>query len=823
LSYTIEHIASWLTTNSVIKKPAHIAHLLTDSRRLIYPDTSLFFAISTGQNDGHLYIEELIQRGVFNFVVKANFDTSSFPAVNFLKVDDVLLALQVIASNHRSQYSYLVIGITGSNGKTIVKEWLNQLLANRYHIIRSPRSYNSQIGVPLSVWEMEEKHQLAIFEAGISQKGEMDVLANIIQPTIGILTSMGTAHQEGFENETEKRNEKWKLFQKAQVIIAPLADVALRDNDVAQNLSVPIIITWSRTGEASLKIKSEKITQGQTHLQANYQGTDIQLVIPFTDLISVNNTITCLLTLLYLQMPMSEIQEGISQLRHLDMRMQIKKGIQHCYILNDSYSNDIHSLQLALTYATQQAGALPITLILSDIAQLNQDPVQYEQLLQQLAVFQIKKLITIGAELAKALQQNKILQNKGVHVISFETTQQFIHQMDIHSFKEEFILIKGARIFELEKINELLQLQVHKTMAEINLTTLVSNYKKIKNVVGSKVKIMAMVKAFGYGTGSVEIARILQFHHVDYLSVAYADEGVVLRQAGIHVPIMVMNVDETTFDTLVKYHMEPEIFSISQYEQFDQYIKNQAISNFPIHIKLNTGMNRLGFDMDTIEKLCGALKSNARLKVQSIFSHLSASGNKNFETFTHQQLDLFNSAAKKIETTLGYTTLKHIANSDAILLNSNFHLDMVRLGIGLYGATQGAIALEPVIQLTTTISQIRHLKKGDTVGYNRAGVLLRDSIIATVRLGYADGYSRQLGLGKGAMWVNGLLAPIVGDICMDMTMIDVTDIPSVSEGDSVQVFGKNLALTQVAKWAGTIPYEILTSIGQRVKRIYIAD
>lgn len=823
MSYTIEHIASWLTTNSVIKKPAHIAHLLTDSRRLIYPDTSLFFAISTGQNDGHLYIEELIQRGVFNFVVKANFDTSAFPAVNFLKVDDVLLALQVIASNHRSQYSYPVIGITGSNGKTIVKEWLNQLLANRYNIIRSPRSYNSQIGVPLSVWEMEEKHQLAIFEAGISQKGEMDVLANIIQPTIGILTSMGTAHQEGFENETEKRNEKWKLFQKAQVIIAPLADVALRDNDVAQNLSVPIIITWSRTGEASLKIKSEKITQGQTHFQANYQGTDIQLVIPFTDLISVNNTITCLLTLLYLQMPMSEIQEGISQLRHLDMRMQIKKGIQHCYILNDSYSNDIHSLQLALTYATQQAGALPITLILSDIAQLNQDPVQYNELLRQLAVFPIKKLITIGTELAKALQQNKILQNKGVHVISFETTQQFIHQMDIHSFKEEFILIKGARIFELEKINELLQLQVHKTMAEINLTTLVSNYKKIKNVVGSKVKIMAMVKAFGYGTGSVEIARILQFHHVDYLSVAYADEGVVLRQAGIHVPIMVMNVDETTFDTLVKYHMEPEIFSISQYEQFDQYIKNQAISNFPIHIKLNTGMNRLGFDMDTIEKLCGALKSNARLKVQSIFSHLSASGNKNFETFTHQQLDLFNSAAKKIETTLGYTTLKHIANSDAILLNANFHLDMVRLGIGLYGATQGAIALEPVIQLTTTISQIRHLKKGDTVGYNRAGVLLRDSIIATVRLGYADGYSRQLGLGKGAMWVNGLLAPIVGDICMDMTMIDVTDIPSVNEGDSVQVFGKNLAISQVAKWAGTIPYEILTSIGQRVKRIYIAD
>lgn len=823
MSYTIEHIASWLNSNSVIKTPAQIAHLLTDSRRLIYPNTSLFFAITTGHNDGHLYVEELMQRGVFNFVVKSNFNTRPFPNANFLKVDDVLRALQVIASHHRAQFTYPVIGITGSNGKTIVKEWLNQLLANRFHIIRSPRSYNSQIGVPLSVWEMDDKHQLAIFEAGISEKGEMDALANMIQPTIGILTSMGTAHQEGFENETEKRNEKWKLFQKAQVIIAPLSEVAMDDKDASHHLGYPSIITWTRIGEASLKVQSENIIQGQTHLQANYLGTDLQLVVPFTDLISVNNTITCLLTLLHLQLPMSEIQEGINQLRHLDMRMQIKKGIQHCYILNDSYSNDVHSLQLALTYATQQAGALPITLILSDVAQFNQDAVQYDQLLQQLAVFPINKLITIGPQLAKVLQQNKGLQNKGVHVISFEATQQFIHQMDIYSFKEEFILIKGARVFELEKINERLQLQVHNTMAEINLTTLVSNYKKIKTVVGPKVKMMAMVKAFGYGSGSSEVARILQFNHVDYLSVAYADEGVALRQAGIHVPIMVMNVDETTFDTLVKYHMEPEIFSFSQFQQFDQYIKNQAISSFPIHIKLNTGMNRLGFDMNTIEQLCDLLKSNSQLKVQTIFSHLSASGNKTFENFTHQQLDLFNRAAEKIEAALGYTTLKHIANSDAILLDPIFHLDMVRLGIGLYGTSQGPLALESVIQLSTTISQIRHLKKGDTVGYNRAGVLLRDSRIATVRIGYADGYSRQLGLGKGAMWVNGILAPIVGDICMDMTMIDITDIPSVNEGDSVQVFGKNLAITQVAKWAGTIPYEILTSIGQRVKRIYIAD
>lgn len=549
----------------------------------------------------------------------------------------------------------------------------------------------------------------------------------------------------------------------------------------------------------------------------------MQFVVPFTDLISVNNVITCILTLLHLKIPYDDIHAGIQQLKHLDMRMQIKKGIHHCLILNDSYSNDLYSLQLALTYAAQQAGLLPITLILSDFVQQHHDTLQYEQLIQQLTIAPIRKMIAIGPQLSKYLEQNKLLQDKGVQVHCFETTQQFIQQIDVHSFKEEFILIKGARVFELEKINALLQLQVHKTMAEINLTSLVNNYKKIKNSVGAKVKVMAMVKAFGYGTGSVEIARILQFHHIDYLSVAYADEGVELRQAGIHVPIMVMNVDATTFDTLVKYHLEPEIFSLQLLYEFDQFINDQAMMHFPIHLKLNTGMNRLGFDMDTIEELGVALQSNKRLKVQSIFSHLSASGNKRFEDFTYQQLHLFNNAASKIEKALGYVAIKHIANSDAILLDKVFHLNMVRLGIGLYGIEKGPFNLEPVIQLTTTISQIRKLKKGDTVGYNRAGALTRDSIIATVRLGYADGYSRHLGLGKGAMWVNGALAPIVGDICMDMTMIDITDISMVKEGDSVQVFGKNLAITDVAKWADTIPYEILTSIGQRVKRIYIAD
>ena len=438
----------------------------------------------------------------------------------------------------------------------------------------------------------------------------------------------------------------------------------------------------------------------------------------------------------------------------------------------------------------------------------------YSNVIKLLQQNNIAQIITIGETIGKYFQDVP-------NVISFANTKAFLQQFNTDSFKNETILIKGARSFNFDEIVVLLEEKNHETVLEINLDALTTNYNFYKQKLHQNTKIMVMVKAFGYGSGSIEVARILQFHHVDYLSVAYADEGVALRQAGIHVPIMVMNVDETTFDTLVKYHLEPEIFSFSQYQQFDQYIKNQAISNFPIHIKLNTGMNRLGFDMDTIENLCGLLKSNSQLKVQTIFSHLSGSGNKTLENFTHQQLDLFNRAAAKIETALGYATLKHISNSDAILLDPVFHLDMVRLGIGLYGTSQGPLALEPVIQLTTTISQIRHLKKGDTVGYNRAGVLLRDSIIATVRLGYADGYSRQLGLGKGAMWVNGLLAPIVGDICMDMTMIDITDFPEISLNDEVLIFGPEKSIVQMAKQAGTIPYEIMTGITQRVPRVYL--
>ncbi len=815
---TIQYIAKGIAAKKIIHKEADIAFILTDSRRLLYPLQSLYFALKTPQNDGHLYISELVERGVFNFVVDQHFNTEPFQNTNFLVVENVLEALQAIAKQHREKFSYPVIGITGSNGKTIVKEWLFEILNNQFTIVRSPRSYNSQIGVPLSVWGMGPQHDLAIFEAGISQKGEMQKLAAIIQPTIAIITSLGTAHQEGFSSLVEKLAEKLQLSKTATVLLGPyelLKKVA--------PFSDQTVLTWGENEMATLFIQSSTSNGNHTILKAVYQNAPIELIIPFTDNISIENVCSCWLAALCLGMSQEKISQGVIGLMHLDMRMQIKKGINNCYILNDSYSNDVVALQLGLEYAKQQAGLLPITLIISDFVQGQNVIIDYEALLQQLMNWPIKKLITIGPIFQKTVSNNELLNEAGIKITAYNDTDTFIRQIDTSSFKDEFVMLKGARVFELERVNALLQAHVHQTVVEVNLTALVNNYKKIKAKVGPTIQVMAMVKAFGYGSGSVEVARALQFHHVNYLAVAYADEGVELRKAGIHTPIMVMNVDEAAFDTLVQYHLEPEIFSFELLEQFSLFIQKQGLPNFPIHIKLNTGMNRLGFDMNEVLALSIKLKENTILKVQSIFSHLSASGQAAFENFTGEQLKNFTIAAGQIEAAIGYDTIKHIANSDAILMDQKYHLDMVRLGIGMYGVSSGVLNFESVVKLKTTIAQIRILEPDQTVGYGRAGVLNKQTTIATVRLGYADGYNRKLGRGKGSMWVGGQLAPIVGDICMDMTMIDITGIANVQVGDTVEVFGPHLTIEQVSKWAETIPYEILTTIGQRVKRIYIQD
>lgn len=813
---TIKHIAQSISARFIIVEESSIIYLLTDSRRLIYPASTLFFSLKTVHQNGHDFIDDLVQRGVKNFIVENDFDASKFPNSNFIFVDNVFKALQKIAQVHRALFNYPVIGITGSNGKTIVKEWLAQLLANKYHIVKSPRSYNSQIGVPLSVWGMSEAHNLAIFEAGISTKGEMQALKNIIEPTIGIFTNIGLAHQEGFENEEEKLNEKWLLFKEANTVILPysvLEKVAKRKDQ--------IYISWGYEAKASLAIQSAIKNTKETIIQAVYNNKSKTIELPFTDKPSIENAITCWLTLLHLGIDDAFIQSEMAQLRHLEMRMQIKKGLQQCYLLNDSYSNDLSSLSLALEYAKQQAGLQPITIIISDFAQANE--VQYTIAASLFKAYPIKKVITIGAQWDLFLKKHINVLSSTIQLITYQSTTQFLTSVDTTLFKEEFILLKGARVFEFEKINAVLQYQVHETQLEVNLSALVHNFKVVKNKVGSKVKVMAMVKAFGYGSGSTEIARILQFHHVDYLAVAYADEGVELRKAGIHIPIMVMNIDKAAFEVLIQYHLEPEIFSIELLTQFTDFVKAQAMPSFPIHIKLNTGMNRLGFDAHEINHLGSLIQKEGCLKVQSIFSHLSASASEKFKSFTEEQLFKFNEWSKIIEDQLGYSTIKHISNSGAIVDHVKYHLDMVRLGIGMFGISKTKNLFENVLQMHTTIAQIRTLAKDETVGYNRSGTIEKESVIATVRLGYADGFSRKFGNRKGSMWIAGHKANIIGAICMDMTMIDITGIPNVKVGDRVEVFGPNLPIEQLADWAETIPYEILTSIGQRVKRVYIQD
>ena len=811
---SIENIASIVATQSKLVKQASIAYLLMDSRKLTFPASTLFFAITTANQDGHVYIKELVQKGVYNFVVHTHFDRSSYSQINFIVVSDVVEALQKIAAAHRAEFDYPVIGITGSNGKTIVKEWLAQLLTPHYNIVRSPRSYNSQIGVPLSAWEMTSQHNFAIFEAGISQKGEMEALANVIQPTIGILTNIGTAHEAGFVSAKEKLAEKCVLFQKAATILVP--HNLIQDIPTIHDQKV---ITWGDSPLATLFIQQVVVGNGKVELTGIFNKCTKKLIAPFVDKIAIENIIICWATLLHLGIDEVAIQAGVLQLRHLEMRMQIRKAQNSCYLLNDSYSNDLSSLALALDYAKQQAGNLPITLILSDF--LHFPAASLVKVVELLVAYPIRKLITIGPNLSGLFVQENPFRKQGCAIHCYNSTNEYLSVIEVADFKEEFIVLKGARTFEFEKINAVLQLQVHQTRLEVNLTSLANNLKYIRQLTGPHVKLMAMVKAFGYGSGSVEVARVLQFHHADYLAVAYADEGIELRKAGIHLPIMVMNVDAAAFDALVQFHLEPEIFSVGLLTEFRKFIQSQALHDFPIHLKLNTGMNRLGFDMDQIQFVCDELKQQSDLKVQTIFSHLSASGQPDFESFTYEQLTNFNKAAERIEQALGYPVVKHIANTGAIEMEKKFHLSMVRLGIGLYGI--GAGKLELVVQFHTTIAQIRKVAATETVGYNRSGKLSKDSIIATVRLGYADGYSRKLGRCKGSMWVQGKLAPVVGDICMDMTMIDITDIPGVQEGDDVEVFGSNLPIEQVANWAETIPYEILTSIGQRVKRVYIQD
>jgi alanine racemase len=838
MSYTIRHIAGIMEGEFLqFRGDDPIGHLLLDSRRLIFPATSLFFALRGPRRDGQGYLEELHRRGVRNFVVMGTMEIGRLPDANIIRVADTLAALQQLAAFHRAQFSIPVIAITGSNGKTIVKEWLNELLEADYAIVRSPKSYNSQTGVPLSVWQLQPVHTLAIFEAGISRYQEMERLEAILKPTIGIFTNIGEAHSEGFSDRAGKAAEKLKLFAGAEDLIfcadqrETLEAVRNWAATAEEGESRPRWISWGSDSDNAMRIVQRETIGDSTKIAVHLHGIQGELLLPFKDPASIENALHCITLCLILGVPLEKLAPRVARLTPIAMRLELKSGINHCSIINDSYSADLSSLSIALDFLSKQQQHVRRSVILSDILESGRPEAElYGEVGRALQQRKVDRLIGIGARIgANAGVIGEWFAGEQVYLPSVAAFVQEVHRMH---FREETILLKGARVFEFEEIDRLLTEQIHQTVMEIDLDAMAGNLRAYRQLLKPTTRVMAMVKAFAYGSGSFEIANLLQFHGVDYLGVAYADEAVALRKGGIRMPIIIMNTENAAFDSLVQYNLEPVIYSFPLLRSFEKWLKREGIGAFPIHIELETGMNRLGFAAQEWEELLRVLPA-APLKVQSVFSHFAASEETQQDAFSKRQAAAYLEMAARLETALGYPFIRHLSNSAAIVRMPEWQLDMVRLGIGLYGIDSAAGApltasghteprpdLQEVSTLKTTIAQIKHLHDGDTIGYNRKGVAGSGTVTATVRIGYADGYSRKLGNGVGKMWLKGRLAPTIGSISMDLTMIDITGIPDVREGDEVVVFGKELSVSKLANWEQTIPYEILTGVSQRVKRIY---
>ena len=825
MAYTVSDIQQIIGAETLQPlKEGSIDYLLTDSRSLAFPQQTLFFALPGPRRNGGAFIGELYDKGVKNFIVnrKDGVDVHTFPNANFLFVENVLVALQLLAKAHREKFAYPVIGITGSNGKTIIKEWLYQMLSTSFRIARNPKSYNSQIGVPLSIWQMKPEHTLGIFEAGISLSGEMKNLQQIIQPSIGVLGFMGDAHAEGFSDFSHKLQEKIQFFQNSKAIVYCADDPQVNES-ITQHFSVAnaekVLFSWSRKRGAMLTIQKVEKSTLSTTISCVFSNSNFEFTIPFTDEASVYNAITCCAVMLCMNQEIDLIQRNMRLLKAVTMRLELKKGINQCAIINDSYSNDIDSLKMALDFLVQQEGNARKTVILSDIYQSGiANELLYDTIAKMLQQKNIYRFIGIGSD----IETRRNLFENIPHSHFFDATEDLLKQLNTIPFFQETILLKGARSFEFESIASRLEEKLHDTVLEINLSAIRRNLQLYRNSLNKGVKLMAMVKAFSYGSGSYEIAGMLQNESVDYLAVAYADEGVELRKAGIQLPIMVMNASVQNFESIVEHCLEPELFSFSILHEFATFLLKKNLSDYPVHLKLDTGMHRLGFMEEDVKALVEALQINTCLKIKSIFSHLVASEQPEEDQFTSLQAKLFQSMSDTIERKIGYTTIKHLCNTSAIKRHPSLQYQMVRLGIGLYGIDPFGKP-ENVTTLKTTIAQIKTVRKGESVGYGRKAILKQDSLIATVRIGYADGYSRSFGNGRGYMFVNGNLVPVVGNICMDMTMLDVTAVSNVQEGDEVIVFGEKLSVQQLAQWSQTIPYEVLTNVSQRVKRIYFEE
>ena len=830
MNYSIEKITTLIGARRIGETDAQIGWLLTDSRSLCFPEETLFFALKSTRNDGHRYIEDLYRRGVRNFVVEAkgiaeycpNGSVSTMADANFLIVPSPLAALQRLAERHRDEFNIPIVGITGSNGKTMVKEWLYQLLLPSQKIVRSPRSYNSQIGVPLSVWLLNEQTEIGIFEAGISQPGEMMALRDIIQPTIGVLTSLGSAHQENFRSMEEKCLEKLELMHDTEAM------VYCSDNDIVSRCIRRMQykgekIAWSQCDEQVALFVKRIENKGQSaRITYIWQGEENTYSIPFIDEASIEDTITCAAVALRLGLTPGQLADRMPKLEPVAMRLEVKEGQRGCLLINDSYNSDINSLDIALDFMQRResAGSLTKTLILSDIFQTGTTSDKLYAQVSDLAVKRgINKFIGIGPELSAQADRIQIADKQ-----FFADVDHFLSSDAFAALHHELILLKGARPFGFDQITEQLEQKVHETILEVNLNAVVENLNYYRSFLKPETKMVCMIKADGYGAGAVEIARTLQDHRVDYLAVAVADEGVTLRKAGITANIMIMNPEMTAFKTMFDYDLEPEVYSFRLLDALIKAARKEGITGWPVHIKLDTGMHRLGFDpVDDMDELIDRLKHQNAVIPRSVFSHFVGSDSDDFDSFSAQQFALFEAGSSKLQSAFSHKILRHIDNSAGIEHFPERQLDMCRLGLGLYGIdSRDNRILNTVSTLKTTILQMHHVPAGETVGYSRKGKLDRDSVIAAIPIGYADGLNRHLGNRHGYCLVNGQKAEYVGNICMDVAMIDVTDIPC-QEGDQVEIFGEHLPVTVLSDAIDTIPYEVLTGVSNRVKRVYFQD
>ena len=829
MNYTIEKITTLIGARRVGTADAQIGWLLTDSRSLCFPEETLFFALKTARNDGHRYIDDLYRRGVRNFVVTAVPSGSTaglYADANFLVVPSPLAALQRLAERHRDEFNIPIVGLTGSNGKTMVKEWLYQLLSPQFAVTRSPKSFNSQIGVPLSVWLLNEQTEIGLFEAGISQMGEMEALRDIIQPTIGVLTSLGAAHQENFRSLEEKCMEKMRLFEDAKVI-AYNSDDDIISRCIRRSGFKGEKIGWSRDNQSSpLYISGISTLSSQSSISYIYKGTRGQYMLPFFDEASLQCSFACTAVALYLGVTPDQLAERMAHLEPVAMRLEVKEVQHGCTLINDSYNSDVNSLDIALDFMARREETQR-TLILSDIYQSGRSDYELYREVNGLCMERgVKRLIGIGPNIAA---------QRSVFTLGeqsfFDTTEAFLQSDLLHQLHDEVILIKGARPFGFDRITERLEQKVHETILEVNLNAVVDNLNYYRSFLKPETKLVCMVKADAYGAGAVEVAKTLQEHRVDYLAVAVADEGVTLRRNGITQNIMIMNPEMTAFKTMFDYDLEPEVYSFRLMDALIHAAEQQGITGWPVHIKLDTGMHRLGFDPEKdIDEVIRRLKGQNAFIPRSVFSHFVGSDSDDFDNFSAMQFRKFDEASLKLQAAFSHKILRHMDNSAAIQHFPERQLDMCRLGLGLYGydpratdSNASGASLTPVSTLKTTILQLRNVPKEETVGYSRKGVLTRDSVIAAIPIGYADGLNRHLGRGACYCLVNGQKAPYVGNICMDVTMIDVTDIPDVHEGDMVEIFGDHLPATVLSDVLQTIPYEVLTSVSNRVKKVYFQD